>query len=117
MLRELNSIRSGPGFSVRAATVPWRRIDFARASYRTMHGEIVSDWRRVARKLTWTIRIPANTTARVYVPSAPDTTVTESGSPLEKSAGLRVIGREGNFWGCEAGAGNYTFCTTFILNR
>ncbi len=84
-------------------------LDFARASYRTMHGEIVSDWKRTGKKLTWTIGIPANTTARVFVPSEPGTAVTESGVPVEKVDGLRVVGREGKFLVCEAGSGSYTF--------
>ncbi|HTY89517.1 MAG TPA: family 78 glycoside hydrolase catalytic domain [Candidatus Acidoferrum sp.] len=92
-------------------------LDFARASYRTMHGEILSDWKRAGNKLTWSVRIPANTVARVYVPSEPGTLMTESGVPVEKAEGLRVIGREGKFLVCEAGAGNYVFGSDFILNR
>jgi alpha-L-rhamnosidase len=84
-------------------------LDFARASYRTMHGEIVSDWKRKGDKLKWSVRIPANTTARVYVPSEPGTNVTEGGKPVEKSKGLRVIGREGRFLVCEASSGNHAF--------
>jgi len=92
-------------------------LDFARATYRTMQGEIGSEWKRTGEKLTWSIRIPANTTARVHVPSEPDAAVTESGAPIEKAAGLRVIGREGKFLVCEAASGKYTFGSTLDLNR
>ena len=88
-------------------------LDFARASYRTMHGEIASEWQRDGSKLSWSIRIPANTTAKVFVPSRSDSTVTEGGVAVEKSAGLRVTGREGNFLICEATSGGYTFASTF----
>jgi alpha-L-rhamnosidase len=88
-------------------------LDFARASYRTMHGEIASDWKRAGKKLTWAIRIPANTTARVHVPSEPGTAVTESGVPVEKVDGLRVVGRDGRFLICEAGSGIYTFASNW----
>jgi alpha-L-rhamnosidase len=84
-------------------------LDFARGSYRTMHGEIVSDWKRTGDQLTWTLRIPANTTARVFVPGGPDATVTEGGKPVEQAAGLRVVGRDGDFLVCEAVAGQYHF--------
>ncbi len=90
-------------------------LDFARAIYRTMHGEIASEWTRAGGKLTWTVRIPANTTARVFVPSEPGTGVTENGLPVEKAEGLRVIGREGKFFVCEAGSGSYVFGSE--LNR
>ncbi|HEY1661598.1 MAG TPA: glycoside hydrolase family 78 protein [Verrucomicrobiae bacterium] len=88
-------------------------LDFARASYRTMHGEIASEWNRSGEKITWSIRIPANTTARVYVPSRQETAVTEGGVPVEKAAGLRVIGRDGNFLVCEAQSGAYAFVSTW----
>jgi len=84
-------------------------LNFARASYRTMHGEIVSHWKRSGKKLTWNICIPANTTARVSVPSEPGTKVTESGMPVERAKELRIVGREGRFLICEAGSGIYTF--------
>jgi alpha-L-rhamnosidase len=88
-------------------------LDFARATYRTMHGEITSGWKRTGKKLKWTIRIPANTTARVHVPSEPGTAVTENGAPMEKAASLRVTGREGRFLICEAGAGTYNFASNW----
>jgi alpha-L-rhamnosidase len=87
-------------------------LDFTRASYRTMHGEIGSEWKRAGDKLTWTVRIPANTTARVYVPSLPQSAVTEGGVSVEKTVGLRVIGRDGDFLVCEAVAGSYNFIST-----
>lgn len=86
-------------------------LEFARASYRTMHGEIVSDWKRMGKKLTWTVRIPANTSARVWVPGEPRAEVTESGRPIEKAVGIRVIGREEKFLVCEGGSGKYTFAS------
>jgi alpha-L-rhamnosidase len=86
-------------------------LDFANASYRTMHGEIRSDWKRTGDELTWTVRIPANTSARVYVPSEPGSSVTESGVPVEKADGLRVEGRDGRFLVCAAGSGSYTFAS------
>lgn len=87
-------------------------LDFARASYRTMHGQIVSEWRRTGDKLAWIVRVPANTTARVHVPSEAGTAVTEGGTPIEQAAGIRVIGREGKFLVCQAVAGSYAFSST-----
>ena len=87
-------------------------FDFARASYRTMHGEIASEWKRDGKNLTWSVRIPANTTATVFVPSRPDSTVTEGGESAEKAAAPRVIGREGDFLICEAASGLYIFTST-----
>jgi alpha-L-rhamnosidase len=88
-------------------------LDFARASYRTMHGETRSDWKRAGNKLKWAVRIPANTTARVHVPSESGTKVTESGVPVEKAEGLHVVGRDRRFLVCEAGSGTYRFASSW----
>ena len=76
-----------------------------------MHGEIISDWKRAGGRLTWTIRIPANTSARVWVPSEPGTDGDGKRRAVEKAKGLRVVGREGKFFISEAGAGSYTFAS------
>jgi alpha-L-rhamnosidase len=84
-------------------------LDCARANYRTMHGEIVSDWKRPRGKFAWNIRVPANTAARVYVPSVPNSAVTEGGVSVERVLGLRVVGREENYLICDATSGFYNF--------
>ncbi|HEX3628774.1 MAG TPA: family 78 glycoside hydrolase catalytic domain [Verrucomicrobiae bacterium] len=88
-------------------------LDFAKASYRTMHGEIGSEWRQNDKNVIWSVCIPANTSARVYVPSKSGTPVTESDTLLEKEAtGIRVVGREDNFMVCEVASGLYKFKST-----
>jgi alpha-L-rhamnosidase len=77
-----------------------------------MHGEIESHWRRAGDQLTWSIRVPANTTARVFIPTEPNTVITESGAPLSHTAGLRSLGGEAGYLVCEALAGRYTFSST-----
>ena len=87
-------------------------LEFARASYRTMHGEIISNWKRVGAGLVWTVRIPANTSAKICVPSAPNSVVTEDGKPAAQVGGLSALGREGNFLVFEATSGIYQFEST-----
>lgn len=84
-------------------------LDFARAVFHALPGKIASEWRRQGRTLEWTVRIPANTVARVVVPAAPGTTVTESGASLEQSPGLHVVSRTEVSVTCEAVAGSYSF--------
>jgi alpha-L-rhamnosidase len=88
-------------------------LSFAKASYATMHGEILSDWRRSGTELIWSVRVPANTRARVYVPSESGTPVKEGGEPLEKVPGIKVGGQEGRFLVCEAEPGRYRFESTW----
>jgi len=81
----------------------------ARATYATMHGEILSDWSLAGHQLTWKIRVPANTTAQVFIPSEPETDVAADG--------LTVSGRSGRFAVCQAPAGAYTFKSTWRVEQ
>ena len=93
-------------------------LDYARASYHSIHGEIASDWKRAGTTFMWTVRIPPNTSARVFVPSDPDSIVTEDGKPLKKEAvGLRLLDRQGDSVICEAASGLYRFVSTVGKNH
>jgi alpha-L-rhamnosidase len=83
---------------------PGPGLDFARASYRTLHGEILSDWQCTGGKFIWTVRVPANCTARVCIPGEPGKEVSTDGLPF--------LGWEDHFAVCEAPAGRYTFTST-----
>lgn len=89
----------------------------ARAGYRSIQGEILSEWKRDGSQLNWTIRIPTNTSARVFVPSDAGSTVTEGGKSLEEVEGLRVLERAGDYLVCEAGSGLYRFASTVGKNH
>jgi len=79
-------------------------LEHARATHRTMHGEIASHWRRDGERLTWTFTVPANCTARVFVPSA-------AGTPVSGD-GPAPAGRAGDFATLTAPAGTYTYTST-----
>jgi alpha-L-rhamnosidase len=102
-----------PGFQ-RFILKPFIRdgLSFARASYRTMHGEIESHWIRSGDQITWSIQVPSNTTARLFVPSSSDMPVTESGAPLSHAIGLKSFSHEQGYFVCEAVAGRYAFTST-----
>ena len=44
-------------------------VTWAKASYNSIRGKIVSDWKRDSGKFTLQVTIPANTTATVFVPA------------------------------------------------
>ena len=85
---------------------PGAGLNFARAYYRTLHGEIRSEWTLEGDRFTWRVVIPPNTTARVFIPSE-----TEAGLETD---GLALAGREGDYAVIAgAPAGYYTFAATF----
>ncbi len=44
-------------------------ISFVKTSYNSIHGKIVSDWKRVGDKIEMGLVVPANTTSSFYVPA------------------------------------------------
>src|SRR5215469_10770898 len=56
----------------------------ARAEYESVYGKIVSDWKGTpSRPFSLRLTIPANTTAKVYLPRAGGGHVTEGGKPIK----------------------------------
>lgn len=74
-------------------------LDWARATYDTMHGEISSHWQREGDRLHWDIVVPPNTRAQVWVPAAAGAEVALDG--------LSPGGFEEGWLRTEAPAGRY----------
>jgi hypothetical protein len=72
-------------------------------------GRIESSWKKDASGLELTIRIPANTTATVYVPATAHDQVTESGKPVAKAEGVRYLRQEGSAQVFKVASGEYVF--------
>jgi alpha-L-rhamnosidase len=72
-------------------------LKFARATHHSPYGLITSDWRKTesskqgGARFEWSVEIPANTTATVYVPAMPRRIVTESGKPIQKVRGATLL--------------------------
>jgi alpha-L-rhamnosidase len=102
---DLAGIRSGGnGFKkIIIAPQPAGNLTWAKASYDSIRGKIVSDWIRTGDGFTLNVTIPANTTATIFVPTKPGAHVTAN-SPAAK-----LLFNEGNRAVFETGAGNYEF--------
>ena len=68
-----------------------------------------SDWKREGTAFTWRVTIPANSTARVCVPSAGSATVLEGGKPLGDNSHLKVTGIQKGYVEMEVESGTYLF--------
>jgi alpha-L-rhamnosidase len=103
MYEYLAGIRPDPAqpgfrhFFIKPETVS--SLSFAKASHKSPYGEIKSEWKRTAGKLTLNVTVPPNSTATIYVPGAE---ATEQG-------GLKATHTEKGAVVFEAGSGNYTF--------
>jgi alpha-L-rhamnosidase len=86
-------------------------LTYARASYDSAQGRIVSDWKKNASGLQLDVTIPANTTATVYVPAQSQSQVTEGGKAIAKASGLKWLKQEDGYAVFAVGSGTYRFAT------
>lgn len=92
---------------------PGGGLSYAGASYQSIHGIIQSRWQRQETTLTLDVSVPANTTARIYMPSDEGTKVTEGNIPIEQVPQITLLGRDGQFVVYKVPAGRYVFKSTF----
>lgn len=84
-------------------------LSSARTSFRSIHGLISSQWKHEGGALTLSVTIPANTTARVWVPASDPKSVTEQGKPVDQSSGVQSAKSTTNAVVLELGSGSYEF--------
>jgi alpha-L-rhamnosidase len=113
-----------PGYQrIRIQPVIREGLTWAKTSYDSIRGKIVSNWRLEegnskletgssktgTRPLTMEVTIPANTTATVYVPAKEESGVTESGTPAAKADGVKFLRMDDGAAVYEVGSGTYRF--------
>lgn len=94
-----------------------RGFSWVKAKYQSMRGPVTSNWRREGTRLDLDVSIPANTTAKVYVPASDATRVTESGKPVARVAGIKFLGLQDGCVVLEVGSGRYQFTSTAAAVR
>lgn len=66
----IKSSTTAPGFKKIIMNPDFEtNLDYVNASYDSMYGLIKSSWKKSKGKLQWSITIPANTSAQVYLPT------------------------------------------------
>jgi alpha-L-rhamnosidase len=101
---------AAPGFQrLLIRPQPAEGLSWARASYRSPHGLIATEWRKAAGRLDLAVTIPANTTATIYLPAGDSAATTQGPSADYQGEGVRFLRREGGQMLYEVGAGQYGF--------
>jgi alpha-L-rhamnosidase len=104
---------AGPGFKrffIRPAIMG--DLTWVKCSYDSIHGRIVSNWKREDSKLTMEITVPSNTTATVHVPAKDAAGVTESGKPASAAQGVKFLKQENGAAVYGVYPGSYSFQST-----
>ncbi|MEO6330920.1 MAG: alpha-L-rhamnosidase N-terminal domain-containing protein [Ginsengibacter sp.] len=106
----LDTYEEGAGYKqIRIKPHPGGNLTYTNAGYETLYGKVASNWKKENGHLIMDVEIPANTTAKIYIPSANTETIMESGRNLSTVNWLKIIGKEENYFLVEAGSGIYHF--------
>ena len=103
---------SGAGFETFEVAPPASGPESALGTVPTPRGPVAVGWRRAADDQPATsidLTVPPNSTATVSLPGVHPNTVTESGSPVDKVAGVRVAPSIAGAAVLLVGAGTYHF--------
>ncbi len=84
-------------------------LEWVRGSYDTWRGVIKSEWEKTDEGINLDIEIPANTTARVFLPGNNPDLIFESGVSLVDVQELQIIGVVDDRIVVETGSGTYHF--------
>lgn len=79
------------------------KLNSVNASYVSPYGKIVSSWKRDGERLTWSIEVPANTTATLQLPAAFHIAVDR------QLPGIHQVTETADSIRIEVGSGKYTF--------
>ncbi|SPE50782.1 Alfa-L-rhamnosidase [Verrucomicrobia bacterium] len=123
MLGDLAGIRSdGPGYdriiihphpSSPHSNPEREPIHWVKTHYDSIHGRIVSNWRRAEHQFELDVEIPANTSATIYLPAKNVEHVREGGQPLAKAEGITILGAVDGTAVLAVDSGSYHFVSAF----
>jgi len=87
-------------------------LDRGRATYESVRGLIVSDWRILSGKIVLTVAVPPGATATIYLPTTDAVSAREGGLTLALAPGVTSGAAVAGFAVCTVGAGSYSFTAT-----
>jgi len=89
-------------------------ITYAKASYHSPYGIIACEWQKDPQQLILNIKIPANTTATIYLPSTRSSIISENGKSIKSTTDLHNNGFENGKTKMKVGSGVYHF---IVINK
>ncbi len=106
----LDTYDSMPGYkSIRIRPHIGGGLTDVSADYETRYGKLASHWKITDGRFSMKVVIPANTTARIYIPAPAAESVTEGGRKLATEADVKVVGKDGTYVLVDVGSGSYEF--------
>jgi len=84
-------------------------VTFAKANYHSPYGMIISDWKKANQSFTINVKIPANTTAVVYLPANQKDKITVDGKDIRTNKNVQFTKYSNHKAMLKVGSGSYTF--------
>ena len=99
-----------PGFKhILMHPEPVGDLTYVNATHHSPYGLIASGWQKDSSGFHWSITIPANADATIYIPSADAKNVKESGKLARHARGIKFIGAGNGRAVFNIGSGTYHF--------
>jgi alpha-L-rhamnosidase len=102
-------IRPQPGRATLKVASQEPGLSWVKASYRSLHGLVATDWKTEGGRFSLNVTIPANTTATVSLPATGPDRVREGDGPAAQSPGVKFLRTERGRVLYEVRAGSYRF--------
>lgn len=86
-------------------------INYTKATYHSINGEIVSSWKKEGTQIILQISVPVNTIANVFIPATGQDKVLENGRAVANNPDLKLKGFSDGYLNLEIGSGVYQFAS------
>ncbi|MCW3090254.1 MAG: alpha-L-rhamnosidase [Ferruginibacter sp.] len=106
----IDTYEDAPGYKhIRIRPHIGGNLTFANADLKTYYGLVSAHWKTENGGIALEVKVPANTTATIYIPAADATAVKEGGASLSDVKNMVVKGKEDGYVIVETGSGSYHF--------
>ena len=84
-------------------------ITYVKATRNSVYGTILSEWRKSGQGMEYQVRIPANSSATIYLPANQQSRISVNDELISASNSVRVLGIQEGRMVIKTGSGNYKF--------
>ncbi|MEP7279606.1 MAG: family 78 glycoside hydrolase catalytic domain [Bacteroidota bacterium] len=100
---------AAPGFSKIIIKPQPAELTWAKGSYQSVYGPIVSNWKKGSNGFQLQVTIPVNTSAEVWLPAGEKDNINEGGVSISKSGNIQFVKFENGYAVMRIGSGDYDF--------
>jgi alpha-L-rhamnosidase len=88
-----------------------QQLKWAEGAYQSPYGLIRSEWSNTGNTFEWHVSVPANTTARLYIPATSAEVIKEGGVDIKEKPEIKFLKMEGNKAVLDIGSSTYRFAS------